>query len=106
MLAAILTPIGLVTFYWRYNLITSTFVQGIETPGRIIEINTISTGKRRRDYIIDYEYQLNGQTYQYRNRVKKNTFAKTLKQGQSVSLLVNEKHPSVAFIKDIYLEFL
>jgi len=106
VLAAILTPIGLVTFYWRYNLITSTFVQGIETPGRIIGIYTISTGKRRRDYIIDYEYQLNGQTYQYRNRVKKNTFAKTLKQGQSVSLLVNEKHPSVAFIKDIYLEFL
>jgi len=49
---------------------------------------------------------LNGQTYQYRNRVKKNAFAKRQQQGQNVRLLVNEKNPGTAFIKDIYLEFL
>lgn len=106
IVAALCTPIGLATFYWRYNLITSTFVNGIEIPGLVIQIDTISTGKKRKDYVIDYEYQLNGQTYQYRNRVKKNTFAKTLKAGQMVSLLVDEKYPHVAFVKDIYIEFI
>ena len=104
--ALIATPIGLVTFYWRYNLITSTFIYGIETLGRVIQVDTISTGKKRRDYIIQYEYQHNGQMYQCRNRIKKNTFAKSLRQGQTVNLLMNEKNPDIAFIKDIYIEFL
>jgi len=104
--ALIATPIGLVTFYWRYNLITSTFINGIEVPGRVFEIHTISTGKKRKDYIIDYEYHHNGQSHQCRNRVKKNTFAKTLRQGQTVNLLMNEKNPNIAFIKDIHIEFL
>jgi hypothetical protein len=93
--AAMLTPLGLLTFFWRYRLIVSTFVTSIET---------ISTGKRRRDTIIHYEYELNGQKYEFRNRVKKNSFVKTLKQGQQVHLLAHEKTPHIAFIKEIYLE--
>jgi hypothetical protein len=104
VIAAILTPLGLLTFFWRYRLIVSTFVNGIETVGQVITIDTISTGKKRRDYIIHYEYNLNGQTYQFRNRVKKNTYARTIKQGQQVNLLAHEKTPHIAFIKEIYLE--
>lgn len=104
--AVICTPLGLVTFYWRYNLITSTFADGAEIPGRVTQVRVILTGKRRRDYVIEYEYQMNGQTYQYRNRIKKNAFAKTLKMGQGVTLLANQNKPDVAFIKEIYLEFI
>jgi hypothetical protein len=104
VIAAILTPLGLLTFFWRYRLIVSTFVNGIETVGQVITIDTISTGKKRSDYIIHYEYNLNGQTYQFRNRVKKNTYARTIKQGQQVNLLAHEKTPHIAFIKEIYLE--
>ena len=104
--AAILTPIGLLTFFWRYRLIISTFEKGIEITGQVTEINTISTGKKRKDYIIHYEYNLKGQKYQYRNRVKKNTCAQALKQGQQVILLAHEKTPHIAFIKEIYLEYI
>lgn len=102
--AAILTPLGLLTFFWRYRLIVSTFVNGIETIGRVTAVDTISTGKKRRDDIIHYEYNLNGQTYQFRNRVKKNAYARTIKQGQQVNLLAHGKTPHIAFIKEIYLE--
>jgi hypothetical protein len=106
ILALILTPIGLLTFYWRYNLIVSTIVNGVETTGQITEVEVISTGKRREDRIIHYEYTVNGQTYQYKNRVKKNTYARTLKPSQQVTLLAHEKTPHIAFVKDIYLEYL
>jgi hypothetical protein len=106
ILALILTPIGLLTFYWRYNLIVSTIVNGVEITGHITEIETISTGKRREDRIIHYEYNLNGQTHQYKNRVKKNAHARTLKTRQQVTLLVHEKTPHIAFIKEVYLEYL
>jgi hypothetical protein len=106
ILALILTPIGLFTFYWRYNLIRSTIANGVEITGQITEIETISTGKRREDRILHYEYNVNGQTYQYKNRVKKNTCARTLKTGQQVTLLAHERTPHIAFIKDVYLEYL
>lgn len=104
--ALILTPIGLGTFSWRYNLIRSTIVNGVEVTGEITEIETISAGKRREDRILYYEYNINGQAYQYKNRVKKNACASKLKTGQHVTLLAHEKTSHIAFIKDVYLEYL
>ena len=104
--ATILTPIGLLTFFWRYRLIISTFEKGIETTGQVTEISMISTGKKKKDYVVYYEYNFKGQKYQYYNRVKKNTYAQTLKQGQQVNLLTHEKTPYIAFIKEIYLEYI
>lgn len=97
--AAILTPCGLLTFFWRYNLIVSTFVNGVELIGRVTEIKSFD-----KDQIIHYQYEFNGQHHQYRNRVKKNAYAKKLRQGQQVALLAHEKTPHIAFIKEIYLE--
>ena len=102
--AAILTPLGLLTFFWRYRLIVSTFIDGTEISGQVTEINTIPTGKNRRDTIVHYKYDLTGKTYQFRNRVKKNSYAQKLRQGQQVNLLAHEKTPHIAFIKEIYLE--
>lgn len=102
--AAILTPLGLLTFFWRYRIIVSTFANGTEITGQVAEITTIRTGKNRRDTIISYMYDLNGKAYQFRNRVKKNSYAKNLRQGQQVNLLAHEKTPHIAFIKEIYLE--
>ena len=99
--ATFLTPLGLLTFFWRYRLITSTFKNGTEIPGRVTKISAIA-----KDLIIHYEYNFKGQKYQYSNRVKKNTYAQTLKQGQQVNLLAHEKTPHIAFIKEIYLEYI
>ncbi|MBM4428428.1 MAG: hypothetical protein FJ031_14505 [Chloroflexi bacterium] len=104
--ALILTPIGLLTFFWRYNLICSTIVNGMEVTGNITEIETISTNRRREYRILHYEYNINGQAYQYKNRVKKNAYASKLKIGQQVILLAHKKTPHIASIKDVYLEYL
>jgi len=104
IIAAICTIVGGVAFPLRYWTITSTFEYGEITTALIIDVHTISTRKKRKDYIIDYEYDRAGQTYQYRNRVKKNSFARNLKKGKKVILLVNREKPNLAFIKDIYLE--
>lgn len=106
ILALICTPIGAGLFYWRFNLIRQAFTNGSEIAGRVVEIQTISTGKRRRDYIIEYEYAVNGQTRRSRNRVKKSSFAQALKVGQAVSLFVHANNPNAAFIKDLYIVFL
>jgi hypothetical protein len=97
--AAILTPLGLLTFFWRYRLITFTFINGAEIEGKISKVDIIA-----KDLILHYEYNFQGQNYQYSNRVKKTRYAQTLKQGKQVKLLVYEKTPHVAFIKNIYLE--
>ena len=102
--AAILTPLGFITFFWRYRLIVSTFSNGTEITGQVTEITTIPTGKNRRDYIVYYKYDLNGKACQFRNRVKKNSYAQKLRQGQQVNLLAHKKTPHITFIKEIYLE--
>jgi hypothetical protein len=99
--AAILTPIGLLTFFWRYRLIKSTFENGMEISGRITEVKTISN-----DFTIHYEYNFKDQKYQYRNRVKKNDNTQNLRQGQQVTLLMHEKTPHIAFIKTLYFKSL
>lgn len=101
--AALCTPLGLYFFTRRYRAIMSTFTNGQETAGRIISVNTLSTGEKRKDYILEYEYTFEGQAYQHRNRVKKNDIARDLRNGQSVVLIVNAQDPNIAFIKDMYL---
>ena len=97
----ILTPLGLLTFFWRYRLITFTFLNGVEIEGKISKVELIA-----KDLILHYEYNFHGQNYQYRNRVKSNGRTRALKPGQPVKLLAYEKTPHVAFIKNIYLETL
>lgn len=99
--AAILTPLGLLTLFWRYNLIVSTFVNGVELTGRVTEVKSFN-----KDQIIQYQYEFKGKNHQYRNRVKKNAYAKKLRQGQQVNLLAHEKTPHIAFIKEIYSEYI
>lgn len=102
--AAILTPIGLLTFFWRYRLIVNTVANGMEIVGQITQVDVISSGKKNRDFILHYEYEYNGQVYQFKNRVKKSLFAQRLRAGQSITLLAHKRTPHIAFIKDIYLE--
>ena len=97
--AAVLTPLGALAFFWRYRTIVAAFMNGIETPGRVIAVNSFG-----RDYIIHYEYNINGLDYEYRNRVKQNLYAKTLGANRQVTLLAHEQTPHIAFIKEIYLE--
>ena len=76
------------------------------TPSQTMGGVSIDSRTIAKDDIIHYEYNFKGQKYQYLNRIKKNTYAQTLKQGQQVKLLAHEKTPHIAFIKNIYLEYI
>ncbi len=104
--AALCTPLGLFFFSRRYMMIRSAFQNGREVLGQIIKIITIGTGKRRGDFVFEYEYTFDEHMYQFRNRVKGIDQARLLKNGQFVKLMVNEQDPSYAFIKDIYLVYI
>ncbi len=78
-----------------------TFVNGVELTGRVTEIKSFD-----KDQIIQYQYEFKGRAHQYRNRVKGNTHAKKLREGQQVNLLAHEKTPHIAFIKELYLEYI
>jgi hypothetical protein len=103
IVAALCTPLGLFFFSRRYGIIQSAFQSGREATGHILEVTTISTGRRSKDFVFDYEYNFDGQTYQFRHRAKGTPESGVIKPGQSVTLMVNEKDPSSAFIKDIFL---
>jgi hypothetical protein len=97
--AALCTPIGLFFFARRHRAISSTFAHGQEVAGRVVNIAKIG----RNDSLIEYEYDFDGQTYQASNRVKPTDFARSLRNGQSVNVMVNAQNPALAFLKDMYL---
>jgi len=101
--AAVLTPLGFFFFRRRLSMIGSAFQNGSEVLGQVFKITEISTGKRRKDFTFEYEYTFAEQVYQFRNRVKGTDEARQIKNGQFVKLMANEKDPSHAFIKDLYL---
>jgi hypothetical protein len=97
--AALCTPIGLFFFLRRQRAITSTFAHGREVAGRVVNIAKIG----RNDSLIEYEYEFDGEIHQASNRVKPTDFARRLRNGKSVNVMVHAQNPAIAFLKDMYL---
>lgn len=97
--AALCTPIGLFFFIRRHRFISSTFAHGREVAGRVVNIAKIG----RNDSLIEYEYEFDSEIHQASNRVKPTDFARSLRNGQSVNVMVNAQNPAIAFLKDMYL---
>ena len=100
--AALCTPIGLFFFIRRYRAITATIAHGHEVAGRVVSISKVG----KNDSLIEYEYEFDGQPYQASNRVKPTDFARSLRNGQSVNVMVNAQNPALAFLKDMYLVYI
>lgn len=106
-LTASLTVIGIIMFIYRYNLIMSTFRDGVTIIGKILDLETISTrtdeGSRRRQYYGKFAYTVQGQSHEIRLRIADNPHLMGLEKGGDIELVLREEKPKTVFIKMLYL---
>ncbi len=105
---AVLTVIGIVWFATRYNLIMSTFRDGITVTGKILDLETVtaSSGKnnrRRYTYYGKFAYTVQGQPHEIRMRIADNPHLMGLKEEEDIELVLREEKPKTVFIKMLYL---
>jgi hypothetical protein len=104
---AALTVIGIVMFVYRYNLIVSTFRDGITVTGKVLDLETISSrtdkGGHRSVYYGKFSYTVQGQPYEIRMRIADNPYLMGLSKGGDIELVLREEKPKTVFIKMLYL---
>ena len=82
----------------RYRNISSVFADGIEAQGTVTNI-FFFRGRGR----AEYSYIVQGKKQTSSNAVNKNSRTRSLKVGQTVTVVVDRNDPKLAFIKEIYL---
>lgn len=104
---AALTVIGIVWLIYRYNLIMTTFREGITVVGKVLDLETIkstsSKGGRRYSYYGKFAYIVQGQPYEIRMRIADNPHLMGLTKGGDIELVLREEKPKTVFIKMLYL---
>ncbi|HNF94399.1 MAG TPA: hypothetical protein PKJ84_11120 [Anaerolineales bacterium] len=105
---AALTVIGIIWLVTRYNLITSTFRDGITVTGKILDLETITShsgknNRRRYTYYGKFAYTVQGQPHEIRMRIADNPHLMGLKEGEDIELVLREEKPKTVFIKMLYL---
>jgi len=106
-LTASLTVIGIFLFIYRYNLITSTFRDGITVTGKVLDLQTTYSrsdgGGRRYQYYGKFGYNVQGRPYEINMRIADNPHLMGLEKGGDVELVLKEGKPKTVFIKMLYL---
>ena len=104
---AALTMIGIIWLIYRYNLITTTFREGITVRARVTDTETIVTstekGGRRRSYYAKIAYTVGGESYEPRLRLPGEPIFYGIEEGGDVDIILREEKPKTFFIKSIYL---
>ncbi len=108
-----LSIIGVLCAVYRYNLIQSTFRDGITVKGKMlfredIVTNTSknSSSSKKRSYYITVGYQVSGVEYQQRIRLPDAPYFYGInKEGQEFDLVLKESSPKKVFIKHVYLDY-
>jgi len=104
---ATLTVIGILWLVYRYNLIMTTFREGMTVIGKILDLETIkstsSKGGRRYSYYGKFAYTVQGELYEIRMRIADNPHLMGLSKGGNIELVLHEEKPKTIFIKMLYL---
>ena len=105
---AVLTLIGAALFIYRYNLITSTFRDGITVIGKILDLETVTShsgknNRRRYTYYGKFAYTVQGQPHEIRMRIADNPHLMGLKEEEDIELVLREEKPKTVFIKMLYI---
>lgn len=102
-----LIVIGLVWLIFRYNLIRSTFRDGMTVKARVTDTETIITrskkGGRRRSHYAKLAYAVNGENFEQRLRLPGDPAFYGISEGGDVELILREEKPKTIFIKHMYL---
>lgn len=104
---AALTVIGIIWLFYRRNLITTVFREGVTVKGKVLDLETISssTGKGGHRYLYygKFAYTVQGQPYEIRMRIPDNPQLMGLAKGGDIELVLREEKPRTVFIKMLYL---
>lgn len=109
-----LSIIGILCTIYRYNLIQSTFRDGMTVKGKFLFRENIVTNSKnnsgsyskKRSYYITVGYHVNGVEYKERIRLPNAPFLYAINQeGQEFDLVLKETSPKRVFIKHVYLDY-
>jgi hypothetical protein len=96
--AALITLVGMGILLWRFQILWAAFFSGTQVRGRITSIDM----RRDRGHV-NYTYIFNHEEYKSTAPIHRNKQTLALKTGSPVILMVDNKKPSRAFIRDLYL---
>lgn len=108
-----LSLIGIILAIYRYNLIKSTFQDGLSVKGKMLFRENIVTERaknssavKKRAYYITVGYHVNGVEYKERIRLPEAPFLIGINhEGQEFDLVLKETSPKRVFIKHVYLDY-
>lgn len=108
-----LSLIGIVSAIYYYNVIQSTFRDGLTVKGKMLfrenivtERSKNSSAVRKRAYFITVGYNVHGVEYKERIRLPDAPFVLGIvKEGQEFDLVLKETSPKRVFIKHVYLDY-
>jgi hypothetical protein len=110
-LVTILTIVFVIGIGWllyRYNVIMTTFRDGVTVRGRVTGIEKTVTrskkGGRRTSYFARVSYAVQGESFEERLRLPGDPISYGISEGNDVDLILNEEKPKTVFIKHIYLD--
>jgi len=98
LLAIGATVLGVPYLVQRYRNISSVFTDGIEVQGTVTKMFFF-----RGRGSVEYSYTVQGKKQTSSNAINKNSRTRSLKVGQTVTVVVDRSDPKLAFIKEIYL---
>jgi hypothetical protein len=97
--AIIATLISLVVLVIRIRLFIRIFREGMQVHGKIMQAEL-----RRDRGKVEYTYIYDHQEFFSRADIHRNGATKALQTGDQVTLLVDPKKPTRAFIRDLYIQ--
>ena len=104
---AALTVIGIIWLIYRYNLITTTFREGITVHARVLDTETMvsrnENGSRRRSYYIKISYNVGNEAFETRMHLPNDPIFYGIEEGRETDIILREEKPKTFFIKSIYL---
>lgn len=107
-----LSLIGIILVIHRYNLVRSTFRDGIAVKAKVLYRQNIanysenSRAVKSRSYYLNIGYKVHGVDYQKRVVLPTSFFLYGIKHdGQEFDVMVKETAPKHAFVRHIYLDY-
>lgn len=83
---------------WRIYWVSTIFDYGVEVPGQV-EFISFRSGRGR----VFFNYQYQGKDLKGKRMIKRNKYTMRISPGENVTVVVNQKNPKNAVIKQIFI---
>lgn len=102
-----LTVIGIIWLISRYNLIMTTFREGITVRAKVTGKETITSrqekGRTRRSYYAKVTYTVGSETYSPRTRLPDDPLFLGMDDDGEIEIILRKEKPQLFFFKQVYL---